>query len=163
MPNERLMEVLGQKVLPEWIDYNGHMNVAYYVLAFDKALDKVCDNLGIGIDYVRRTNHSLFALEAHVTYLREVHDGDPLRCTWQLLDCDAKRFHYVMAMHHAEQGFLSALSEQIALHVDLTTRRAASFPAEIHRRLDDIRHQHRDVPRPAQVGHVIGIQRKAAE
>src|SRR5580658_4398234 len=66
------------EVIPEWVDYNGHMNVAYYVLAFDRGTDVLFDVLGIGADYVRTANHSMFALEGHIAYEREVRLGEPL-------------------------------------------------------------------------------------
>ncbi len=157
----RPIEIGGPHRLPEWIDYNGHMNVAYYVLAFDRAFDRVCDRIDLGADYVRRANGSIFVLEMHVSYLREVMADDPLRFTWQLLDHDDKRFHFCMSMYHASAGFLAAVSEQLALHVDLASRRAASFPAEQRARLAALAEEHRLLPRPAEVGRLIGIRRKA--
>ncbi len=73
-----------------WIDYNGHMNVAYYVLMFDRATDTLLDRLGLGAAYRRRTNHSIYVLEAHITYEREVKEGDVLRFTSQLVDADER-------------------------------------------------------------------------
>ena len=156
------VEVTGQSVLPEWIDYNGHMNVAYYVLAFDRALDQVFDGLGIGAEYVRRTGHSFFILEAHVTYVREVVAGDPLRFAFQLLDADEKRLHYLVSMFHAEDGFLAARSEQICMHIDMESRRAASIPEAARQRLKSVLEAHASLPRPPEIGHVIGIRRRAS-
>lgn len=156
------LELSGQRVLPEWIDYNGHMNVAYYVLAFDKATDRLFDLLDLGVDYVKRTNNSTFVLETHVTYAREVHEGDPLRFTAQLLDYDAKRLHYFLNMYHAEEGYLSATSEQIALHVSLDTRRSAPMPAAQLERLAHVMAAHQGLAKPPQAGRVIGIPRKVA-
>ena len=133
-PDDAPFEVAGQTVRPEWIDYNGHMNVAYYVLLFDKALDQVFDRLGIGVEYVRATNRSVFALECHITYVRELSAGDPVRVTWQLLDADEKRLHYVMEMWHASAGFRAAVYEQIALHVDFDGRRASPMPTAADRK-----------------------------
>lgn len=153
------LEITRLPVAAEWIDYNGHMNVAYYVLAFDKALDRFCDTIGIGWDYVKRTRGSIFVLETHVTYLREVMQDDPLLFTLQLLDMDRKRFHYFMRMYHAEQGFLAATSEQIALHVDLSTRRSTPLPDATIDRLSSLLDAHGSLPRPEQAGHVIAIRR----
>src|SRR5215469_14576417 len=77
-------------VAPEWIDYNGHMNVAYYVLAFDRATDLLLDHLGLGEAYRRATNRSLFVLEAHVTYARELRAGDRFEIETRLIDADRK-------------------------------------------------------------------------
>ena len=81
-------------VRPEWIDANGHMNVGYYVIAFDHATDTLCDQLGVGWSYVEHRLGMVFILEAHVTYDREVHAADLLRITTQILDHDAKRLHF---------------------------------------------------------------------
>src|SRR4051794_4253712 len=66
------------RVEPQWIDYNGHLNMAYYNVLFDRAVDEIYEVLGIGLDYLKRTNHSTFTAEVHVRYLREIHDGDPV-------------------------------------------------------------------------------------
>ena len=156
------LEVHREAVKPEWIDYNGHMNVAYYVLAFDHATDRLFDLFDLGVDYVKRTNNSTFVLETHVTYVQEVHQGDPLRFTAQLLDYDAKRLHYFLQMFHAEEGYLSATSEQIALHVSLDNRRTAPIPAEQLARLAAMMAAHQGLAKPSQAGSVIGIRRKVA-
>src|SRR5512147_3221105 len=97
-----------EPVRPEWIDYNGHMNVAYYVLAFDHATDTFFDFLGLDEAYRTRTGASLFALESHIVYKAELKEGEPLRVTTQLLDCDDKRLHFFHAMYHGGTGAFSA-------------------------------------------------------
>jgi acyl-CoA thioester hydrolase len=149
-----------QRVEPGWIDYNGHMNMAFYNLAFDRALDHVYDLLGIGERYTRSGAGSCFTLEAHVTYLQELLLNDPIQVHFQLLDCDAKRLHFFEHMYHAEQGYLAATSEQLALHVDLASRRSAPFPDAAMARIDAMMNDHRPLPRPHQAGHVIGVRRK---
>jgi acyl-CoA thioester hydrolase len=159
---DQALELAPSRVKPEWIDYNGHMNVAYYVLAFDKALDNFCDRIDVGAAYVKRTNQSIFTLEMHVHYRQEVLEGDPLRFTFQLLDADDKRMHYFMRMYHGVEGFLSATCEQIALHVDLGTRRTAPWPEGPRAALMELKARHAALPRPAEAGSVIGIRRKSA-
>lgn len=149
-------------VLPEWIDYNGHMNVAFYNLAFDKAVDEFFDLIGIGVDYVAQTHCSAFILESHVHYLQEVVEGDPLRFTLRLLDTDPKRAHYFLEMFHATDGYLAATSEQILIHMDLGERRTSVFPAEAFAKLSELTEIHKQAPVPDLVGHVIGIRRKSA-
>src|SRR5262249_55468961 len=78
---------------PQWIDYNDHLNVAYYGVLFDRAIDELYELLGLGPDYLARHKHSTMVAEAHIRYLREVHLSDPLRVSIQLLDYDAKRIH----------------------------------------------------------------------
>src|SRR6202045_397667 len=111
------------RVEPAWIDYNGHLNMAYYNVLFDRAVDEVYELLGCGLAYLEAAKHSTFTAEAHVRYLRELHAGDPVRVTFQLLDFDAKRMHYFEQLFHADEGWLSATSENMVLHVDLNARK----------------------------------------
>ena len=143
-----------------WIDYNGHMNMAYYSLVFDQALDHVFDLLGIGVAYVREQHGSCFTMEAHITYLQEVKLDDPLRIEFQLLDWDSKRLHYFERMYHASEGYLAATSEQICMHVDMRSRRSAAFPMAIATDIARLAEAHSHLAQDAQVGHRIGIQRK---
>jgi acyl-CoA thioester hydrolase len=148
-------------VLPEWIDYNGHLNMAYYVLMFDNATDRFFDLIDLGVDYVKREQHSAFVLETHVTYQQEVALDDDLRFSMQLIDADEKRLHYYFEMFHAAEGFLAATSEQIALHVDLEARRSAPFPNILRQRIDMVLSAHSGLARPDGVGRSIGIRRKS--
>lgn len=155
------LELLRIAVKPDWIDYNGHMNVAYYVLVFDLATDGLFAMLDIGADYVQRTNKSAFVLETHVQYIQEVVEGAPLKVTGQVLDADDKRIHLYSEMFHADDGFLAATSELMLLHVDLGARGAAPFPPEVQARVDAIRAAHAGLARPQAAGRVIGIRRRA--
>src|SRR5271169_5537701 len=100
------------RVEPGWIDYNGHLNMAYYNVLFDRAVDEVYELLGLGLDYLKAQAHSPFTAEVHVRYLRELNANDPVRVTFQLLDFDAKRLHYFEQLYHAD-GWLSATSENL--------------------------------------------------
>ena len=80
-----------QAVKPEWIDYSGHMNIGYYLLAFEAAAVDFFRHLDLSGEYRARTDHSLFALETHIVFLREVQKGAPLRMTAQLVGHDEKR------------------------------------------------------------------------
>ncbi|MEQ9639560.1 MAG: thioesterase family protein [Alphaproteobacteria bacterium] len=154
------LELLRTSVKPEWIDYNGHMNVAYYVLVFDHGTDGLFGIIDIGAEYVKRTNMSAFVLETHVQYIREVAEGAPLKMTGQVLDADDKRIHLYSELFHADEGFLSATSELMLLHVDLGARGAAPFPPAVQARVDAIRTAHAGLPRPPAAGRVIGIRRR---
>jgi acyl-CoA thioester hydrolase len=149
------------RVRPEWIDANGHMNVGYYVIAFDHATDTLCDQLGVGWSYVEHRLGMVFVLEAHVTYDREVHAEDPLRITTQILDHDAKRLHFFHAMYHGTEGWLAATNELIMAHIDYESRRSAPWHPETMRRLEAIATAHKALPRPDKAGRIIGIGRKA--
>src|SRR5262249_24080808 len=78
------------RVEPGWIDYNGHLNMAYYNVLFDRAVDEVYELLGCGLDYLKEKQHSCYTAEVHLRYLRELRAGDPVRVTFQLLDFDSK-------------------------------------------------------------------------
>ena len=107
------------RVEPGWIDYNGHLNMAYYNVLFDRAVDEVYEVLGLGLNYVETTRCSTFTAEVHVRYLRELLVDAPVRVTFRLLAFDLKRLHYFEELFHAEEGWLSATSENMALNVDI--------------------------------------------
>lgn len=159
MPNTGPLPIHEDFVRPEWIDYNGHMNVAYYVLAFDHATDHLFDMLDLGVDYVKRENKSIFQVECHVSYLQEVTEGAPLKTTTQLLDHDRKRIHIFASMYHRDEGYLSATAEWLGVHVDLKQRRSAEMPESSLERLVEMKLAHAGLPRPSQAGRRIGIRR----
>ena len=98
-------------VRPEWIDYNGHMNVGYYHVAFDVAAEPFFEWLGLTPEFRRQHGSSTFALESHLHFLREVREGDALHFEARLLAFDAKRTHYYDEMSHARDGYLDAIYE----------------------------------------------------
>ena len=153
-----------QVILPDWIDYNGHMNVACYVLVFDRATDDFFDFMGLTAEYRATGKVSAFTAEMHVNYLREVRQGDEVDVTTQLLGYDAKRFHYFHRMYHAEQGYLAATSELLCLFMDMSQRRVAPMPPPVLERLAGIRQSHAALPRPEQAGSVMKVTpREGAE
>lgn len=145
-------------VEPGWIDYNGHLNMAYYNVLFDRAVDEVYELLALGLDYVKTHAHSTFTAEVHLRYLRELHAGDPVRVTFQLLDFDAKRMHYFEALRHAEQGWLSATSENMALNVDMVAKKVGPFPDHVMERLAQMKAAHDKLPLPDGVGRRIEMK-----
>ena len=116
------------EVLPQWIDANGHMNLAYYVVLFDQATDALYDIIGVGQAYRDATGNSTFTAETHTLYEREVRLGERVRVVPHLLGVDAKRLHYFHELFHAESGERSAVQELMALHIDMRVRRVAPFP-----------------------------------
>jgi acyl-CoA thioester hydrolase len=148
------------RVEKQWIDYNGHLNMAYYNVLFDRAVDEAYELIGIGLDYLKAHKHSTFTAEAHVRYVREIHEGDPVRVTFQLLDFDAKRIHYFEQLYHADEGWLSATSENMTLHVDMTAKKVAPFPDKVMRSLAAMKAAHDLLPRPEGLGRRIGIPGK---
>lgn len=145
----------------QWIDYNGHMNVAYYVLAFDHATDAFMEELGIGQDYRLQMGCSMFVVETHVNYQRELVAGDPMRITTQLLGFDSKRIHCFHRLYHAGRGFLSATTELMLIHVAMAERHSAPMPLAAMDRLSTLMAAHVQLPRPPQSGRVMGVRAKA--
>jgi len=145
-------------VLPQWIDFNGHMNVGYYHVAFDLASDGFFEWLGFTPEFRKRHGSTTFALEAHLHFLREVKEGDPLRFEARLIDADHKRIHFYQEMYHATEGYLAATHESLSVHVHLPTRRTAPMPDALTARIAAVLEAHRALPRPWQVGHVISAK-----
>ena len=143
------------RVEPQWIDYNGHLNMAYYNVLFDRAVDEAFEMLGVGVSYLKRSNHSTMTAEAHVRYLREIHEGAPVRVHFQLLDYDAKRMHYFEELVHAEEGWLSATSENMSLHIDMAAKKVAPWPADVVKRFAQMKAAHARLPIPDSVGRKI--------
>ncbi len=117
-------------VKPEWADYNGHMNLAYYVVAFDQATDAMFERAGIGLDYVQRQNASVFVVETHTRYEQEAHVGEAVEVESFLFGAAGKRLHFGHAMFRSSDGARLATHELLGVHVDMTTRKSAPFPAD---------------------------------
>lgn len=145
------------EVLPQWIDANGHMNLAYYVVLFDGATDALYDLIGVGQAYRDATGNSTFTAETHTLYEREVLLGERVRVVSHLLAVDTKRLHYFHEMFHAEHGHRVAAQELIGLHIDLRIRRVAPFPPDLLARLQDAVRTRGDQPLPEGVGRRISM------
>ena len=149
------------RVEPGWIDYNGHLNMAYYNVLFDRAVDEAYELCGIGASYVEQQRRSLYTVEVHIRYLRELHASDPVRVTFQLLDFDSKRLHYFEQLFHAEEGWVSATSENMVLHVDMETKRTSAFADGATRRLNRMKSAHAMLPVPEASGRRIAMPERA--
>ena len=145
------------QVEPGWIDYNGHMNVAYYVLAFDRAYDAFMDYVGLDDAHRDATGGSMFAAECHVAYKAELLQGDPIRVSTQVLGVDSKRLALFCSMYHAEEGYLAATYETLGLYVDLATRKVGLFPKTIRATLEAIRAAHVILGPPEGSGRAIKV------
>jgi len=145
------------RVEPGWIDYNGHLNMAYYNVLFDRAVDEAYRLIGIGEQYRADHQNSMFSAEVHLRYLRELHADDPVRVTFQLLAYDSKRLHFFQQLFHATESWVAATSENLSLHVDMERRRVAPFPPEALRGLGRMRQSHAQLPRPEAAGRRIAM------
>jgi acyl-CoA thioester hydrolase len=149
------------RVEPTWIDHNGHLNMAYYNMLFDRAVDEVLELLGCGEDYVKSRRQSWFTAEVHVRYLRELRADEPVRVTFQLLDYDAKRMHFFEQLFHAADGWVSATSENMALHVDMGAGKTAAFRSDIAAGLGRMKTAHAKLPVPEAAGRHIAMSRRS--
>ena len=147
------------KVLPEWIDINGHMNVAYYVLAFDIGVDEMWNQLGITSEYIETSQCSTFAVECHVTYQKELKENEPFRITSQILAYDDKRIHQFQRMYHAEENYLAATAEWMNLHVDLNSRRVTPFPQSVISALKKFTERQGILPMPVEAGSRMKVKK----
>ncbi|PVA11317.1 thioesterase [Pelagivirga sediminicola] len=148
------------KVRPEWIDFNGHLNMAYYNVLFDEGIDNVYRLIGFGTDYARTRKMTTYVADFHVRYMRELHEGDEVRCAFLLLDHDEKRFHSFQQLYHRD-GWLAATAESLTLHIDMTGPRVAPMPPDIAANVAAMQQAHDRLPRPDGVGRPIGIPGKA--
>ncbi len=141
----------------DWIDYNAHMNMGYYMVVFDFATDAWFDYLGL--DRAHRDRHRIttFTVEGHINYIRELRVGAPLRFTTRLLDFDAKRIHYFHEMYHAQEGYLAATNELMTLHISEATRRSGPMHDDVLEWLAAIKARHDGLAPAPQVGRRVGL------
>ena len=147
------------KIKPEWIDHNGHLNVAYFVLAFDHATDAVYEEWGMGFEYQKQQECSVFTLGMNVDYLKELFVDDEVEVRTQLLDWDAKRVHYFHTMIHSDTGEIAATNECLGMNIDLTSKRSAKFPTEVQDNLSEIYKFHSKLSMPDKCGRKLGIKK----
>lgn len=144
-----------------WIDYNGHLNMAYYNVLFDRCSDEAFEMMGMGPDYVRERRLTIYTAEVHVCYVQELHLDHKVTVSFQLLDHDEKRLRAYQEIRHLD-GWLAATSETLSLHVDMAGPMVAPFPADVLARVEAMRAAHAALPMPERAGRSIGIRRKPA-
>ena len=148
-------------IRPEWLDYNDHLNEAYYLLIFDQADEVLLHSLGLGEEVTREIGISWVVLENHITYNNEVTLGDIVDVQIQLLDYDQKRLHLYFEMHvKGDTGNLASTLEQMLMCVDLKKRRSTRFPSNVQAEIQSLSRSHADLPRPDNIGRQIGIRRE---
>ncbi|WP_127522929.1 thioesterase family protein [Mesorhizobium sp. Z1-4] len=148
-------------IQPDWIDYNGHLNMAYYSVLFDRSVDDAFELLGMGPNYAKKRRHTTYTAEFHICYLRELHLEHRVCGRFHLLDYDAKRLHIFQELYHID-GWLAATAETLTLHIDMSGPKAAPFPPDILERVETMYGTHKSLPRPERAGHSIGIKRRSA-
>ena len=158
MPFDPIFKAAPRPVRPEWIDYNGHLNMAYYSVLMDEGLDELYPKIGFGLDYLQTTGCTTYVAEFHICYIREVHEGDLVSSHFRLLDYDTKRFHGYQELWHAD-GWLAATGEALTLHVDQSGPRVAPMPAEILANMEAMKAAQADLDWPERAGRKIGMKR----
>lgn len=155
------VEITGFTVRPDWIDYNGHMNVGYYGVVFDLAFERLLvDHLGLGEPQVAALRQGPYILQSHLHFLREVREGEALVFRFRMLDADHKRGHYFAQMVSAEDGVVCATQEALFMNVSHTTGRSEPYPDWAAARLARMVSDHATLPPEPQIGRPIGIRRK---
>jgi betainyl-CoA thioesterase len=143
-----------------WVDYNDHLNDAYYVVVFSNATTTLMDHIGLGEAERRRTGHSLFTLEMHVNYLKEVKGGTEVRIATQVLGHDQKRLHVFHVMFEAGSTEPAATNEQMLVNIDMKGPRSAPFLPDVLAKIEAIARMQEGLPRPANAGRSISLTNK---
>ena len=125
------------RIIKEWTDYNGHMNVAFYIHIFDTAAEIMLNKFNVGGDSAKKNKKSTFVVETHTTYDQEVKLGEEVEVHLTYLDHDRKRIYYMASMFHKEKKYLAATTEVISLYIDLNQRKVAEFEPEKTKIMDD--------------------------
>ena len=146
------------EIKPEWIDQNGHLNMAYYGVLFDTGVDEVAKLFGLGWDYTSGGTHTTYSAEFRIRYLRELHLGDRVRASFRLLDVGPKAYHFCQELLHSD-GWVAATGEGISLHIDQSGPRVAPYPEEIRARLEAVLAGHAAHPVPDWVGTPMRIRK----
>ncbi|WP_419905717.1 thioesterase family protein [Kiloniella sp.] len=139
----------------DWLDYNGHMNVSYYMSVFCDATDGFLEFFGVDPVYRNKTKCSTFVVENHVNYLRELHLESKMRVETRLLGFDNKKLSYHHSLYNADEGYLAATSEWISVHVNLETRSSCPMNEELKRNLDKILKLQNSLPLPLNIGRAV--------
>ena len=126
-----------EKIKKEWTDYNGHMNVAYYIHIFDIAADIMLDNFNMGGISAKKNKKTTFVAEMHTIYKQEVKLGEEVETHVTFVDHDKKRIHYRLSMFHKEKKYLAATNEVLSLYVDLSKRKVVEFDPDRVKLMDD--------------------------
>jgi acyl-CoA thioester hydrolase len=126
-----------EKVIKEWTDYNGHLNVAYYVKIFDIAADVMLDNFKMGGRSAKEDKKTTFVAEMYTAYKQEVRLGEEVETHLTYIDHDKKRIHYKLSMFHKKKKYLAATNEVLSLYVDLSERKVIEFDQDRLKLMDE--------------------------
>ena len=117
-------------IIKDWIDYNGHMNLSYYILVFDMGAEVILSKFKMGEQAAKTTKRSTMVVETHTNYIKEVRESDEVIISLSHIDHDKKRLHYKLEMYEKSKNILSATTEVLALYINLELRKVAEFEKE---------------------------------
>ncbi|MWB78955.1 thioesterase [Pseudooceanicola sp. 216_PA32_1] len=146
------------EIKPEWIDHNGHLNMAYYGVLFDHGSSFAFRRMGFGPAYRRESGHTTFEAEYRIRYRRELKLGDRVRASFHLLDAGSRAIHYCQELFH-EDGWVAATGEGVNLHIDRSGPRVAPYPPQIVEKIAALLEDCRSMPVPDWVGAPMGIRK----
>ncbi|MEN0105452.1 MAG: thioesterase family protein [Pseudomonas sp.] len=145
------------RISADWVDYNGHLRDAYYLLIFSEAVDALMDRIGLDAAGRAASGHTLFTLEVHLNYLHEVKQGEAVEVGLQILGHDQKRLHIYLSLYREGSDEPVAVSEQMLLHVDINGPRSAVFAPSTAAALDKLVAAQGNAPKPTYAGRVISL------
>ena len=153
----KLLQTWQGPVQADWVDYNGHLRDAFYLLIFSLATDALMDRIGLDEAGRARTGHTLYTLETHLNYELEAKEGQPVEARTQILGMDAKRLHLFHTLHRCSDGATLATNEQMLVNVDKASTRSAPFAAPVQAALAELAQAHAAEPQPANAGRRIAL------
>ena len=118
------------KIINDWTDYNGHMNLAFYILVFDKGAEEILSKFKMGEQSAKTTKKSTMAVESHTTYNNEVKENEEVDVYLSYFNHDKKRLLYKLEMYEKSKNILSATTEVLSLYIDLNIRKVAEFESD---------------------------------
>ena len=126
-----------KKIIKDWIDYNGHMNLSYYILVFDMGAEVILSKFEMGEHSAKTTKKSTMVVETHTNYLKEVKENEEVVISLSHFDHDKKRLHYKLEMYEKSTSNLSATTEVLALYMNLNERKVSEFESDKVKIMDD--------------------------
>ena len=158
-PYEAPLRLPSRKVLKSWIDYNGHMNVAYYTMAIDNSIDHFLEEiLGIGETHAKTNDQGPFVVQANFSYLNEMVYKQQFFVQCSLINYDKKKMHLFLEIISSDNYKIMAFSEQLLLNVNLKKRKTENYPEWALKRLTQLKKDHKDIQFPKNIGLSIKVK-----
>jgi acyl-CoA thioester hydrolase len=160
-PGEVLLTTWRGSVLPQWVDYNQHLNDAYYLVVFSYATEGLMAEIGMDASGRATTGQTIYTLEVHLNYVLEVHEGVAIEVRTQILGVDSKRVHVFHTMHRQDDGRLLSTNEQMLTNIDTSKHglgpKTAPFAPQVAARLKQLFQLHSKLDRPPNAGRCIAL------